>query len=462
MTQDTILSLRFYYKGKNIDTAKEIRDIKNTFIIGSDKNIQWQILDTTFPKKHLLLKKVKNGFKLFLLKGMQLTVKRGNEILSEDSLRSQNLLKRNELTLDGETTGYVTCARDWCIAYEFVKAQPHILTEEDRKIINQYHRRPALTLQEKINQNLFILLIFITLIGAYIFEKYYTPPEIDRTLSYRVQLDIPQPIETLAFEESITETVPEAVEEVTETVGIPRGAASVLGFDPRDVSGPMAQIPAGGVSITYGEQIVASGTGVPGAGPGTGTGTTGGRVGESFTPGDVYQGSITPGEIFRGDIESIRDRIVPREIDPSILGGSTGDLQYSQITTTEQLEALIRARQRALSAGISTVDEAEIETAAPDMRQAAANIKQYIEPNFRQLHELFSKESQIRNIYGSIQITLYFKPNGQVEGVHLEQRPGSFFTDSFKAQATELMMQWRVPTSRQLPAYSFQIRFVRN
>ncbi|MBW6515982.1 MAG: hypothetical protein K0B81_05105 [Candidatus Cloacimonetes bacterium] len=463
MTQDTILSLRFYYKGKNLDTAKEIRDIKDKFVIGSDKYIQWQILDKTFPKKHLLIKKAKDGFKLFLLKGMQLTVKKGNQILTEEALRSKNLLKRNELFLDKETTGYVTCARDWSIAYEYVKAHPKVLTEEDRRMIQTYHRRPPLTGQQKISRNSIILVILLTLIGAYLFEKFYTPPVYVRTLSHRVEIEPIIPEETLVFEERIMpEDIPVEEGEV-DIVGVPGGARDILGFDPGDVSGPIAQIPKGTASITYSEQIVATGTGGgPGTGPGTDGPVSGGRAGESFSVGDVHQSSVTPGDIFRGDIDAVRDRISMRDIDPSILGGQTGDIEFTQITTTEQLNALARARRRALSEGIQTVDEQAIDTTPIGLREDAINIRQYVEPNIRQLHELFAKESQVRNIYGSIQVTLYFRPNGQVEGVNIDPRPGSFFTDSFIAQAVAIMMQWRVPTTRQLPAYSFQVRFIRN
>ncbi len=458
MTQDTILSLRFYYKGMNLDTAEEIRDIKHKLIIGSDKNNQWQILDQSFPPKHLLIKKVKDEFRLFLHKGMQLTVKKGNQILTEENLRTENLLKKNELTLDKNTTGYVTCARDWSIAYEYVKAEQRALTDEDRRIIQQYHRRPDLSPQEKLNRNLIIIIILLTIIGAFLFERLYTPPIIERTLSQRVQIDVTQPEETLVFEEYIPEETPVESEEL---VMRPIGAATILGFDPSEISGPVVQVPGGQVRITYSEEIVATGSGTPGSGPGTAPSRSGGRATESFSAGDVNQSTVTPGEIFRGDVDAIR-RIGMREIDPSVIGGEIEDIHLTEITTTEQLQALVRARQRALSAGIETVDETAIGTATPEMREAAVNIRQYIEPNLRQLHELFAKESQIRNIYGSTQITLYFRPDGQVEGVELEPRPGSFFTDSFKAQAIEIMMRWRVPTNRQLPAYSFQVRFVRS
>src|SRR5690554_1091960 len=120
MTSEKVLNLRIYYKGKNLDTAKEERDIVNKCIVGSAKNIQWQILDKSFPKRHLLIKKAKDSFKLVLNKGMQVTVKKGNQLLTEEALRARKMLKNNELYMDIDSTGYVTCARYWCIAYEFV------------------------------------------------------------------------------------------------------------------------------------------------------------------------------------------------------------------------------------------------------------------------------------------------------------------------------------------------------
>jgi len=73
MNNDKILNLQLFYKGKLLDNARERRDIKNTFMIGSDKYLQWQILDNRFPKKHLFVKRTtKDKFKLLLTKGMKL------------------------------------------------------------------------------------------------------------------------------------------------------------------------------------------------------------------------------------------------------------------------------------------------------------------------------------------------------------------------------------------------------
>jgi len=460
MTSEKVLNLRFYYKGKNLDTAKEERDIVNKFIVGSAKNIQWQILDKSFPKRHLLIKKAKDSFKLVLNKGMQVTVKKGNQLLTEEALRARKMLKNNELYMDIDSTGYVTCARYWCIAYEFVTPEKRVLTDDDRKLIQRYYRRPPLSSQQKVNRNLLVIAFLLTVIGAFFFERYYTPPVYERTLAQRVQIEpveMPEE-EQLVFEEYIADE-PEESEEIVEGL---TGAAGILGFDPQGVSGPMVDLPGGRTTLTYSEQIVATGEGGTGAGEGPGGGSaTPGRAGSSFDTGVITQGSGPPGDLFSGDIDAAR-RMGLRDIDPDAIRGSTEGIAYSHISTEEQLAALARARQRALTSGIQVVDESEIESAEPEDRTAAMNIRQYIEPNFGQLHDLFAQESQFRNIYGSIQITLYFRENGQVEAVNLEERPGSFFTESFKVRAIDIIRQWRVPTTRQLPAYSFQIRFVRN
>ena len=457
MTNNLILNLRFYYKGKNIDTAKEDRDIKKRFVVGSDKYIHWQILDKSFPKKHVLIRRVKDGFKLVLHKGMQLTVKKGEEILTEDMLREQKLLKNRQLYLDRESVGYVTCAKYWCIAYEFVEAEKRVVSAEDKMVIQRYYRRPPLDPQEKLSRNLFIIAVLLTLVGAFLFENFYQAPVYERSLAQRVQIEpaVIQPEETLVFEEIIPEDIPEVID---DRVDRPVGAVSILGFDPDAISGPVVSVPRGPAAITYSEQIVASGSGVTGEGPPR---TTGGRASAAFEAGAIIPESISPGDLFRGDVDTAR-RHGMRDIDPSLLGGDTDQIRYTHITSGEQLDALVRAQQRALSAGIQTVDESAIETSSPEIREAAINIRQYIEPNIRQIHELFAQETQIRNIYGSMQVTLYFRPDGGVEAVNIEPRPGSFFTESFITRSIDIMSQWRVPTRRQLPAYSFQIRFLRN
>jgi hypothetical protein len=470
MTEDKILSLRFYYKGKNLDIAKENRDIKDKFVVGSDKHIHWQILDKSFPKRHLLIKKAADSFKLILHKGMQLTVKKGDEILTEDSLRSQKLLKNNELLLDKNTTGYVSYAGDWSIAYEFVKPYHRVVTDEDRRMIREYHRRPELDSQAKLVRNVFIIAILLAIIGAVVFENTYTPPVYERTLAQRVQITRevappapPPPPPTQETGPAEEQTGPPAEEAPTDAVATRRGAASILGFDAGEVTGPAVEVPSGPAVATVSEQIVASGAGAGRSGSGPGTAAPGppGRARSSFDVGAVSPSAPPTGELFRGDIDTAR-RLGMRDVDASVLGGETGEITYTQISRTDQLEAIGRARQRALSAGLETVDEAAIETLPPEARETVISIRQYVDPNMRQLDELFIQERQVRNIYGSVQVTLFFKPNGQVEAVEIEERPGSFFTDSFKAKAYEIMMQWRVPTSKQLPPYSFQKRFQRN
>ena len=111
---------------------------------------------------------------------------------------------------------------------------------------------------------------------------------------------------------------------------------------------------------------------------------------------------------------------------------------------------------------METVDEAAIESAPADVRADLISIRRYVQPSMRQLDELFRQESQIRSMHGSVDITLFFAPNGQVEAAEIVPRPASSFTDAFLAKAVEIMMQWRVPTQQQLPPYRFPYRFIRN
>ena len=62
-----ILNLELRYKDKFLDTAKYLRDFKSTFVIGTDKHLLWQILDSSFPNRHVLITKGrKNSFILHI------------------------------------------------------------------------------------------------------------------------------------------------------------------------------------------------------------------------------------------------------------------------------------------------------------------------------------------------------------------------------------------------------------
>jgi hypothetical protein len=466
MDNKKVLSLGLYYKGKNLDTARESRDIKDKFVIGSDRHHQWQILDSAFPKKYTLLKKTKDKFKMFVGNKMQLTIKKGDELLDENSLKKNNYLKGNELIMNEDFNGYVKLTNDWSIAFEYVKPYKKVVTDEDRRMIQQYHRQPQPTQQEKLARNLFIIVLLVTIIGALLFDNLYTPPVFERTLATRVTVDVTPvvPEEAPVFQETIPDEPAEAAEEAVEGAepGAGRSARDLLGFDPSaSEGGPVADVPRGPAIATVSEQIVAAGPGGrPGRGPGPGgAAVTPGRAGAGFDSSAPVTSSVAPGTLFRGQIDP--SKLAGRDVDASVLGGVGGDIEVTEITTSGQLAALASARQRAASAGLKTVDEAAIESAPADVKADLISIRRYVQPNTRQLDELFRQESQTRSMHGSVEITLYFAPNGQVEAAEITPRPASSFTDAFLTKAVEIMRQWRVPTQQQLPPYRFPYRFIR-
>jgi len=107
------------------------------------------------------------------------------------------------------------------------------------------------------------------------------------------------------------------------------------------------------------------------------------------------------------------------------------------------------------------------ETRCPETGQAIEAVgieelramRSHIQQNFNQLDQIFLSESAASDIYGSIEATLHFDVEGRVDSVDIEAGEGSLFTESFLAQAVDLMMSWSVPTERQMPAYRFSYRF---
>ncbi|MCB5253550.1 MAG: hypothetical protein LHW51_11310, partial [Candidatus Cloacimonetes bacterium] len=76
-----VLSLRLNYKGKFLDYAKEGKEIKNKFVIGSNKFLQWQILEPAFPDKHTFIKQKGGEYVMELLPNSQLSCERDGDTL---------------------------------------------------------------------------------------------------------------------------------------------------------------------------------------------------------------------------------------------------------------------------------------------------------------------------------------------------------------------------------------------
>ncbi|HHE38980.1 MAG TPA: hypothetical protein ENL20_10465, partial [Candidatus Cloacimonetes bacterium] len=184
-----ILNLKFKYKGKYLDIAKYNRDFHNRFFVGSDKNLMWQILNSNFPEKFLLIERKKDYFILHLWDKMDILVKEGNQIFTKQQLIETGILKDNRLLLKENQMGRIRFLDDWEIEYSFVKPVKKILSDAEKQVIKQFATFSKLSPLER-NTRIFLLLGVLLTVGLlYIFEANYQPPEINSLVERLSQLE---------------------------------------------------------------------------------------------------------------------------------------------------------------------------------------------------------------------------------------------------------------------------------
>jgi len=74
-----LLNLTLHYKGKVLDRVRYGKDFKSKFFIGSSKYLFWQILDESFPDKHLFLTKKGDQLYLQLPPGAKISCSKGGK-----------------------------------------------------------------------------------------------------------------------------------------------------------------------------------------------------------------------------------------------------------------------------------------------------------------------------------------------------------------------------------------------
>ena len=66
----------------------------------------------------------------------------------------------------------------------------------------------------------------------------------------------------------------------------------------------------------------------------------------------------------------------------------------------------------------------------------------------------------LEDMYGTIEFELIVLKNGTVEAVDVNAVSGSFFTDSFKQKAREIILKWKI-TVKEPIRYSFRMKFIK-
>ncbi|HPT73132.1 MAG TPA: hypothetical protein PLE74_12730, partial [Candidatus Cloacimonadota bacterium] len=265
-----------------------------------------------------------------------------------------------------------------------------------------------------------------------------------------------------------------AVKQGKATKGTGTGAGEIesrFGFNPNATHG-------GGVSsgrviaLTTERDLVAEGLGSGGgggggkgkgkggggSGGGTGSGIYGGGHGATaFNVAPTGKRTQNLGELFSGSVNVTGSRGY-KEIDVASIGGKTDKIEAQRIVSSSQIGSV---RSRFVSAGIVPVKETEIASSPPEIKAELGSVRSYVSAYKPQIQNLYVQESQIRDMYGALEFTIYINEGGAIAGVEIKTKPGSFFTDSFKQKAKSIIERWKIPVNKAV-IYTFSWQFIKN
>ena len=219
----TQLNLILSYKGKTLDVIKQGKDFTNKWIIGSNKRLLWQILDTSFPFQHrLLIQKGDNSY-LQIPPGASLTCSKDGKPVETAYLQQNGILQGGSLLLRNDMAGTIKIAPDWDISYEYAEPRVLRLTDQEQRLVAQYSRREALTPSERANRTLILVCLIVGIIFLLVYDYVLKPKaEAAATLAAKLaELERAQRIEAMIGEpEELPEQEMEATG-VTEMEGVP-------------------------------------------------------------------------------------------------------------------------------------------------------------------------------------------------------------------------------------------------
>lgn len=472
------LNLKLNYKGKPLDFVRHDKDFVKQFFIGSNKWLYWQILDPSFPDKHLFIQQKGDQLVMNLLPGAQLSCTKDGNAVDSNFLKQNNILNGNQLVLKPDMNGTVALNPDWEISYEFKEPWVVVLTQEEKQIVAQYARRTEPTAVERFNRNMIFLFIFLALVFVILFDLVLkSDTTFDQTIEERLQTL--QSIQASKIVPDLEETNAAFVDQGSTTAEAPKddtpapetqqtaqtgrpgsggvsggsaGLSSLLGnFDPNATStGAQIQI------VTTAESFVAARPGSrpgsgPGSGPGAGTAGTGsasstfsaavgpsfsGDIGAVATSGPKFAGYATRPEGAQGvNVVGDASKIAP-----------SGRV-FGETAQMKQVAADFSRRN------IATIAEADIAALTDAQRSDYANLRD----------QVVAKQSQIEAAYRaagapatySFDITLRIEGSGRV--VSAEVVPKGSIPEDFVAEVKRIVESWSFRVKEAL-AYKFPMR----
>ena len=474
---DKVLNLKLKYKNKVLDIVRQNRDFTKKFYIGNDRDLFWQILDKAFPKRFNLISKMGSSFKMNLLDDMNVIVRKDNQELGMDDLKRANLINGKILTLDPSTTGSIDFGESWEIEYSFSRPYTYALSAQEISIAKQFAKFPPSTPQQKFTRIFILLGLIATWLGLFVIEStYIPPPAIDfaermqriEDFATQIQPDIVTESEVESstdtqvgksreeMEEEITEQV-EYAQEMTSAqfeqefgLSLDVGAGIQGGTGTGDFSNELLE-------VTEVSEIVAAGSGGAGTGAKARRGAAdldiAGSGGFDLEgTGDGLGGLGDIGSLDLGGTGGFE------EVDMASLGGNVGSYNITKVKSKAQFSAVKKR-----FAGIKMVSEGSIkvkQTISPQTKSIVADIDRVVATYKPQISKLFSVESMMMDMYGTIEFSIIINKNSKVEAVDIDVIKGSYFTDSFLSKCREIILNWKIPVNDPI-GYSFRMKFMK-
>jgi len=468
------LNLKLNYKGKPLDFVRHGKDFDKQFFIGSNKWLYWQILDPSFPDKHLFIQQKGDQLVMNLLPGAQVSCVKDGNAVDSNFLKQNSILTGNQLLLKPDMTGNIVLNPDWEISYEFKEPWVVVLTQEERQIVAEYARRSEPTNIDRFNRNVIWLVIFLALVFIVLFDTVLKPDySFDKTIEERlatlqtiqaskIQAQLEDPGSSILNQ---TASAPETPQEAAPaaptaqpgtpgtgtTTGGAAGLSSLLGsFDPNATSaGTQIQI------VTTAESFVAA---KPGSRPGGGTGYgTGGTTGPG-SAASTFSASVGPS--FSGDIGSVATsgpKFAGYATRPEGAQGVNVSGDASKIAPSGRVYGETAQMRQVASdfnrRNITTIAEADIAGLSDAQRSDYANLRD----------QVVAKQSQLEAAYRaagspatySFDITLRIADNGKV--LSAEVVPKGSIPEDFVAEVKRIVESWSFRV-KEAVAYKFPMR----
>ncbi len=489
---DKVLNLTLKYQGKQLDIAKYNRDFTKKFVIGSDKNIFWQILDKTFPLKHTFLTFSKGKYFIHLLKNMAVSIQENGAGLQQSEI--EKYISNNKLTISSNTSGTVAFSVDWEIEYKFVEPYKYVPSKEVLADVKKYGRREPISNEQKFTTLFLIFGLLFTAIGLYIGSKNYEPPaeitfaerfqkaeqvatrmevEVEDAID-KAEEDVPE-VDVTSRRAETKEAAKEAVEQAQEVVAADFEEQFGLGFD-ENITADDTSIEGEIFEISQVSDIVvvtqgggaggsgAGGSGIPGSGSGSGIGGSGSGEFDFGSGGDLS--GLGDGGGF-GDLSGLSGGNLEgldlggigglEEIDINSIAGEIGGLKTTKIESKAQLQA---AKKRFVGVKVVKEEDIELEEGTSQAKTEFAKITQIVNAYRPQIIKIYRVESMKYDLYGSVNITLYIESDGSVVAVEFAKTEGSKFTDKFLEMIRSVMLKWNISV-KDSQIFEFRQKFVK-